>query len=347
MKSDWERLFAASPSASIFQAFPWIDAWIAAYGQKSLFAISCFYGSRLIGVLPLYIAAWPKSTSAVSIKVLRLAGDSPDDAGALGNVVEEGWEEAFAFSAVDWLEGNRSGWDALELNDLSQERADTAFRDEVRRRGWAARLSTVSRRVLHVSSWKEDHVSDGGLRRAVNRLNSRKLDYQRAETNAQVSASLEHLFHLHTERWKAKGHKGAFAIAGRRTFYRLLAVSMSEAGTLDLWTLKLDQQVVAAEFGLIRGETRYSLLSGFDPKFGRYRVGSLLDRHIVESMRQRGLSQLDFLGGDEKYKESMGAISSDLVQFRCAPPRTIGAAWVRGSSVRTLQHLWAAVMRLA
>jgi CelD/BcsL family acetyltransferase involved in cellulose biosynthesis len=115
---------------------------------------------------------------------------------------------------------------------------------------------------------------------------------------------------------------------------------MSCTGALDLWTMEIDGKTVAVEFGLVRGDTRYSMQAGFDPAFARSQVGMLLDVRIIESTLARGLRYCDFLHGQQDYKVSLGVGSSQYLNIRCAPPRSPGAAWVRASSMPALQKLW-------
>src|SRR3954468_11217088 len=119
LREPWNALVQRSETASIFQRWEWIEAWLNAYGERELFILAGYHGSNLVGLVPLYVSHWPKPGTG-ALRVLRLLGDDPDDAGSLGPIADASLEGRFLKAAMQSLSDDRSRWDAIELNQLPE-----------------------------------------------------------------------------------------------------------------------------------------------------------------------------------------------------------------------------------
>ena len=350
LSSDWNSLLARSSVHSVFLTWEWMAAWLDAYGSRELLTLVGFAPSgEMVGVAPFYVSPWPKAGRR-SLRILKLMGGSTGDAGSLGLISVKGDEEQFAESVAAWLTSNHGDYNAIELENLDGI-ANAAFLGAMQRRKWAVRRRASSHMVIDLPGSVEQFQQrlSRGFRKSLNsagkNLSSRETEFKHCESESEVSAALHHLFHLHTRRWAKKGRGGAFAETARQVFYRRLAASMLTNGKLDLWTMTVDGHTVAAELGLIDGRTRASLQAGFDPDYSRFNVGSLLDQQIIAAAIQRGVRSYDLLEGEQEYKRRWGAVPMECVSIRCAPPRSMGAAWVRLSRVSAAQSLWRTIRR--
>jgi len=341
LRHDWNDQLQQSSASTIFQSWEWMDSWLRAYGEKDLMIIAGYAGQGLIGVLPLYVSAWPKP-GRHSLRVLRLMSDDPDDAGGLGMIARRNYEQVFADAAVRRLLEAKDAWDALDLNVLAENAANATLLTTLRQRKFAIRERSAPHLVLPLL-FSPDGLDSRhpGVVRSKRKLASRKVEYRRCFTRAEIEESLHDLFSLHSARWQSKGKSGAFATSARADFYRNISASMLPREQIDVWTMSLDGEVVAVEFGLIHEDVRYSLQAGFDPEHRKYKVGMLLDAKIIGSCIESGIRSYDFLSGDEGFKREWGAISQPYRSVRCAPRNTLGALWVRASSVKALRKMWA------
>jgi CelD/BcsL family acetyltransferase involved in cellulose biosynthesis len=339
MRQEWGALLGSDPGASIFQSWEWCDAWLRAYGDRDLFVLAGFQNGDLVGLLPLYISSWLRS-SPRSLRVLRLIGDDPDDAGGLGMMAKCGLERDFAAAAVASLLSHRDEWDALRLSQLSKNSASHALLDDLRQHRFVIRECLTPHMVLDL---RDRAPVESNARSSRKGLTSQRLEFHNCSSRSEFVCALEHLFRLHEARWNAKGKEGAFAAGDRKEFSRIMSESMFEAGRLDMWTLRVDGSVVAVELGLILNDVRYRLQSGFEPDYRKHKVGALLDSKIIESAIARGITFYDFLEGDEPFKRQMGANPQPYTLVRCAPAKSRGALWVRTSGVKALQRFWAAM----
>ena len=81
-----------------------------------------------------------------------------------------------------------------------------------------------------------------------------------------IGPALDHLFRLHTKRWRLRGEKGV--ARGRRPvrrFHHEAAAALAAAGMLRLYSLEWRGAVVAALYGFHQGSESYAYLAGSTP----------------------------------------------------------------------------------
>ena len=90
-----------------------------------------------------------------------------------------------------------------------------------------------------------------------------------------------------------------------------------------------DDAPVSVGYGFVYRNKFYSYLSGFNPQFSEFRVGSLRLMHLIKSCIQDGLSEYDFMRGDEPYKEQWSSGVRKNMEYWVAKKRVIPALYGR------------------
>ena len=146
------------------------------------------------------------------------------------------------------------------------------------------------------------------------RYHERRLDREFTVTWEMVSnpSSLETLFdglvRLHAARWAEQGTAGMLDNPRVVAFHRDVAAAFLARGMLRLHALRLDGALSATWYGFAaKGRTHY-YLGGFDPRFDRFSVGTVIVGHALEHALAEGGTELDFLRGREAYKYAWGAV---------------------------------------
>jgi CelD/BcsL family acetyltransferase involved in cellulose biosynthesis len=123
------------------------------------------------------------------------------------------------------------------------------------------------------------------------------------ENESQLADGMDALFRLHEARWRGRGAVGSFERhAHNKAFHRQVATEFLRAGWLRLYLLEADGQIVAALYGY-EDHGRFSYYqAGFDPRWAKQSVGMVLMGSIIRDCIARGVSEFDFLRGDESYK---------------------------------------------
>ena len=114
--------------------------------------------------------------------------------------------------------------------------------------------------------------------------------------------TMEIFFELHQKRWILKNKPGRFDNQKARDITLQTAKYFAEKGWLRLYFLTVNNKPVAAELNLEYNKKMYGHLGGFDPDYSNYSVGHLLTLKVLEECVEKGISEYDFMQGDEPYK---------------------------------------------
>ena len=137
-------------------------------------------------------------------------------------------------------------------------------------------------------------------RRDIERGGGRWLDLGTAD-----DAALTACFQLHTTRLQQKGKAQARLSATAERFYRALAAGTAGLA-LRLSLLQHDGRHVAACLSFVHRRRLKAFVSGWDRSHARWDLGRQVLYHQVLGEFDRGLDEIDFLGGDLDYKREFG-----------------------------------------
>ncbi len=134
------------------------------------------------------------------------------------------------------------------------------------------------------------------------------VEYELAQTPAQLEIALADLFRLHGKRWRARGQTGVLGLPSRQKFHRLVCRKFLENNWLRLWTLRVDGRAACVLLSYFWGEKYYFFIGGFEPELMRWSVGTCLFSRVFQSAIEEGAREFDFLRGAEEYKYRFGAL---------------------------------------
>jgi CelD/BcsL family acetyltransferase involved in cellulose biosynthesis len=89
-----------------------------------------------------------------------------------------------------------------------------------------------------------------------------------------------------------------------REYYVQATERLFNTKSIHLSALKLDEQILAANWGFVFAGRFYGLMAGYDRTWKRYAPGRLLSEYLIRWAAEEGLALLDFGVGDEPYKLS-------------------------------------------
>jgi CelD/BcsL family acetyltransferase involved in cellulose biosynthesis len=208
--------------------------------------------------------------------------------------------------------------------------------------GMDAYLNRLSKRVRKILRDASDEIESGRSRFHV------------ASTLEEAWLLLPEISRVHQMRWQQKGIEGCFT---ENSFAQFL-----ETATKALWSdpwspqsigiqnekttqtsrvhiaiLKIDNQTAA---GAICFRDRNSLsiyLTGMNPEFSRSKPGWQLLQGCIQHAISLGCDAIDFLRGDEEYKERLGGVAS--AQQRWVVPSMRWTSKLRFAAYRTATEI--------
>ena len=325
LAEDW-RALAESADRSIFATPEWLEAWWQAFGRdrELLLRAGRDANGRLTSVLPLYV--W----RARRPRVIRFLGHGPGD--ELGPVFRPGEHDTAAGElrrALDALE-----WDVFLGEQLSGEDDWTGMLGGQR---WRREANPVLR--VTPGGWEEYLGRRSAnfrqqLRRHERALwRSGRVRYRLADEQS-LDGDLSALFVLHRARWG-----GGTTDFDDTPFHRDVARRALERGWLRLWSLDLDDRIVAVWLGFQVGRATSYYQAGRDPALDRLAVGTVLLAHSIrEAMAERTL-QYRFGRGAEPFKYRFTDVDPGLDSVMLARTAVGRAGVALAHAARTTRRL--------
>ncbi len=330
LESEWNELFATSQSAAPPLRWNWVHHWWRLYGEvygdhgRGLRIITVRRGSRLIGVLPLYLNR--KSIAGLSVSRLIFTSTGAADfeeicTEYLDLLYAPGEGEQCVKAIAPMLRSSpRLRWDELVLADMPNGSPLTTLS-----RDYAGPLCRA-----HESHLFHCHLFDmtGGFAEYTKRLspmsrrNVKRVIQQVEKSGAKFEVAsdaetadvfFDEMVELHRKRWNAKGKFGSFS-PRHAEFHRTLVRAGAASGDVGIARLSYQNAPLAVVYGHRVGPKFHCYQQGVNTMrtAGIHSSGNaawfLLMRHLAE----KGVTVFDHLKGTTIFKERFGTGSEPL-----------------------------------
>ncbi|MXS81253.1 GNAT family N-acetyltransferase [Nitrosomonas sp. GH22] len=100
---------------------------------------------------------------------------------------------------------------------------------------------------------------------------------------------------------------------------RRILTTAAENGWFQSYLLICNQEPVAFQHGYAYGGTYYAEQTGYDPAWGDKSVGTIIQIYRIRDLINRGITQLDFLYGDNERKRSLSTMYRVEQNFHLIP----------------------------
>jgi CelD/BcsL family acetyltransferase involved in cellulose biosynthesis/peptidoglycan/xylan/chitin deacetylase (PgdA/CDA1 family) len=314
LAEDWNRLLSQSSVDTIFLTWEWCAAWWKTYGGgRSLFVLTAWEGSELVGVAPFYRDEkrhWHRAWIC-----LRILGDGSGDSDYLDCFAKSGYEAIAIESFTQFLDSVSDCWDWIQIEGALQgSECMSAFLSNATQQGWTFSSRPLPCATLSLPhSWDDYLLQLGARMRTKVRSSLRHLERDlkivptQCETNDELHEWLGQLFDLHTRRWEKKQSAGVFRSHSKRSFYQELSASTLSKNWLAFHRLNWGERALALQYGFRYHHRFYVLQEGYDPCFSTLRPGVALRAWILREEIERGIAEYDFLAGTAPHKLEWGA----------------------------------------
>ena len=309
IREEWENVLSVSPGNSLFLTPQWQEVWWDTFGN----------GREMAGF---YLRDHEGVTAIAS---LARCGDTLSFVGNTDTfdyndfMVRPGYEQVFFQSLLARFE--EQSFSTLKLRSLRETSPTLAYLpDLARQQGYLVKVEEedVSSGVDLPQTWegylaglsKKDRHE---LRRKIRRLDSvpNWRWYSLTEPD-QVAARVEDFIGLMRQ---SNQDKDQYMTPDRKLFFQRMSQRMAGMGMLRLFFLEIDDQPVATSLCFDYDSSRLLYNSGYDPAYGYYSVGLLLNALCLREAIEQGKEYFDFLRGPEPYKGHLGGKKSILYQM--------------------------------
>lgn len=324
---DWRRLASGLPFRQPEWLLPWFRNFSTDFMELHV-TIALDDEGRLRALIPLYFDA--------STHSLRLLGDGLVCSDYTGLLLDEHYLDGNLVTlVVDYLLGDStdiSPWKSIHFEAIDPtDRALQLLRRE---------LVTRKANILEshpANTWAVDLGEGWKEFLASVSKNSRKTFRKRAEELVQVRVRwvndsrdfeefLPVLMDLHQRRRQSLGDPGCFADPRFEPFLREVATGLIAWNQLQAFTLWLNDVPIAAEIGFRSRNRWFCYQSGIDPDYLEYEPGKLANVLILRDAEKFGIRYVDFLRGDEPYKQLLKANPTPIQDWTFTRPDLDGIA---------------------
>lgn len=270
----------------------------------------------LVGLAPFYLR-----TSPILGRELRFLGDGIICSEYLSILTAPGMESEVATAIADYLhqtgQSERTGnWDLIDLDCFQHgDQAIGLLRDYLSERGHACHVDEVMGcwRIDFSEGWEAYLAKMSKSRRSKSRrllkqvLAGEPYQVKWVQRQAEIEEFINNLTKLHQNRWEGRGERGCFADPRFGKFMRQVASRAFQNDMAHFLQLSYQGQPVAMQFGLRSSSTIFSYQVGVDTTLNVDSPGTAMNACLIHDGVSRGLTSLDFLRGDEPYKQSLRA----------------------------------------
>jgi CelD/BcsL family acetyltransferase involved in cellulose biosynthesis len=311
LRTDWEDLEQRAAEDNIFLTYLWQHAWWDELGQGQLDIVTFRDQGRLVGLAPTYVE------TVGGFPALRFGGGL-EVSDYLGMLVEPAYESAVGRAFLEHcLEypGLVIDFHFLRSDGVTLRLLTAAARDLDRR--VILEDEEVSPRIELPGDWESYLATLTKKNRHELRRKRRRLEESGGWTIVEPSPEtlaeeLEVFFDLHAKSSRAKHD---FLTDDVKQFFRHICAHLQHAGWLCLRTLHHQDRPLASVLGFVYRGRLLLYNSGYEPADQALSPGLVLMSEEVRLAIEAGLTEVDFLRGDEKYKYNLGARPRQLMHL--------------------------------
>jgi len=168
------------------------------------------------------------------------------------------------------------------------------------------------------------------IRRAIKLYAERgPLMIERAQTAAQAHDWFDQMAILHDAKWLARGKISALRERSYNDFHRRLIERGVPTGEVDLLQVNAGESSVGILYNFVWRNEALFYTSGFiGEEDNRMKPGLVSQVLAIEYYGKRGLKAYDFMGGDDRYKASLGQLGPEIITLILQRQRV--ALWLEG-----------------
>ena len=335
LREEWNNLLQRSASDCVFLTHEWLHTWWKHLAEgRRLSILTAREDGNLVGIMP--VAVRDAQYARMMPRVVEFLGSGVIGSDYLDAIMLPGHEPEVIRAFGEQL--NQSNL-TLHLSQLKRgSSAVLELAAQLERRRWTAVETKINvcpfinlagldwDGYLATRSSSQRYNFNRRLRNLMKGSETR-LECVRSPGDAQ--RALDVVIALHRKRWGSRGTSEAFQTDAVVEFHREFVERAAERGWLRILIIWLENQPVAALYGLTYGKTFYFYQSGFDPAYSKQSVGLVMMGLAVKAAIEEGVSEYDLLHGDEEYKCHWASEARDLSRLELYPPHARGRIYKR------------------
>ncbi|MDR3448278.1 MAG: GNAT family N-acetyltransferase [Alphaproteobacteria bacterium] len=323
---EWRALYERA-GHGVFGRFEWFRIWwdhLGQSGKGELRIVIARKDGKLVGVLPLAVRR------GGVLRFVEYAGHEVFD---YGDVLAENADVAAAL----WIYARQAvAHDIVLIKDVHEGALSLGLlrgilqqRDS--RKNYFLRFDCPSGEAWLAA---QSRKLRGDARRKTEKMQARGPVTLHVYKNGDpVPGQVIDALYAQKAAWfKARGASGVFSCPAVKGFLHGLAQDAASRGMLYLAWMSCGDTIVACHMGFIRSRVLHLYHTTYDADFGAFSPGNSMMIETIKSAIDAGLIELDFMRGDESYKQRFASGTRALAVF-VAGGSLLGRAAVWGAGL--------------
>lgn len=311
----WEDLQGNFREITIFQDISWLKSWWY-YKSRTKditpYIIEIKEKDKTIGIIPLYIL--PVRFAKMQFRILKPIGSELSDY-LIPILSKEYLPDKLIKVALAKINEDESSWDCLEWGGVPEDSAlgqvlanEQLLNPKIIK---GTREDTCPYLVLNPDvELVKQKFSKKFLKEILykERKLSREGDFtfSRVTSEQEIEPMMNIFFQLHCERWANTDTPSRFRFSEAREHAIMTAKNLFKSNLLYLASISLNDEAIVIHYGMDDGKRSYLYLHAINIKYSKFSPGSLLAYYLIMEACKSGHEVVDFLKGDEDYKEKWG-----------------------------------------
>lgn len=313
LEPHWDSLLERSAVRTPFMTWDWVSLWWETHGHGCKLRVAVIDDPRTgepLAIAPMIIGR-PRDGSRRALRHLTFLGGIGEDASqGMDFLVPRGQEAALTPLLCQVFRKSVMRFDVIDLPTMHEESPNIAH--------CRTALSTFSRAGDRCApqksflmslppTWEEQMNLWRSKDRVAFRSKWRKLmdEHQGRAllggTDLPADKAFDELWRLHGYRFE--GEHSMFLNEGMSRLHRALVQRWTPRGRILLPLIEADGKIVAARYGFAFEGKYWSYQTGYDPEYAKLSVGKLSLGWAAQCAIQHGLTEIDHMPGDARYKE--------------------------------------------
>jgi len=303
----WNALAEKVRYPSVFCSWDWIATWWEHYSAgRELRLLMIYCDGQLKGILPLFLQRrWAGRDARVG-RILGYCTATDLYPDPLDIVCADVDADACIEAVLAYLQRPPRDWDVLHLRFLTED--GHLLRAMGDARAYRARIEKVSAApYIPITGSYDDYLGELSANERSNiRRRRRKLIEGRGAVYTDFRSDdaqrvLHTLFELHQRRAAEKNIDSSFGRDGVFAFHRDL-LNRLDRNRVWLRGLRQNNEIIAVFYGFVAGGRISYYQLGYDPRWADFSPGSVLLQETIREAFDGGLTEYNFLQGEEEFK---------------------------------------------
>lgn len=305
----WNRLLENSGSDHIHCTFEWLSTWWRHFGEnKELFIIVAEEHNEIIGVAPLMIHKVGKLYKGfMKFRTVSFIGYGfADSADFL--ITRDRKEVIREF--FNYVYAKEKRWDEVRLVQLSDTSPSlNIIKEEITKNKYDVEMDVlIGCPYLEIEGCFEDYYEGINknwrydIQRNIRRLKKDNGNLEFVVIKNVDESQLEDIYKLNKKRFDLTGHRSPFLDGNKLDFIRDIRKLFNERGWWHLFLLKFKDGLIGYQICFDYNRTISFWNTSYDLDYGKFSVGKILVKLVLEYCFEKKYKIYDFMAGDEDYK---------------------------------------------